>query len=223
MIKSNAIATGSNMQNADTENVSKQARGEVVRNRLLDAVETLLQNTDVSQLKVSEVLHSAGVARATLYHHFRDLEALAEEAMLRTFARNILVDVQTINQALASCENKEAFVTALRQLTIATQSLDRAPVRFSRAKIIAMASTRPPSKARLVALQSELTEALTLQFDIAQRKNWLKPGFSPRAGAMFIQGYTFGRLLLDTSEPRASDDADWLELVNLMVESVFIP
>lgn len=216
-----ASSEGGDTQESDVA-PHKQARGDVVRNRLLDAVESLLENTDATHLKVSEVLHLAGVARATLYHHFGDFEALTAEAMLRAFARNMLADTQAINQALSSCEDKADFIAALRQLTIATQSRGRASGRLLRAKIIAMASTRPALQARLVALQDELTDALTLQFDIAQQKNWLKSGFSPRAGAMFIQGYTFGRVLLDTSKPKASDDAEWLELVNLVADRVFI-
>jgi len=220
MIKAGASRVDS--PDTDAETTHKQARGEVVRNRLLDAVELLLKNTDASHMKVNEVLHLAGVARATLYHHFRDLETLAEEAMLRAFARNVSIDTQAINKALSFCESKEAFAVSLRQLTRATQSSDRAPQRLSRAKIIAMASTRPALYERLVALQCELTDALTLQFEIAQRKSWVKSGFSPRAGALLIQGYTFGRLLLDTSDANESDDDEWLALVNLIVENVFI-
>jgi len=62
---------------------AKQPRGEAVRVKLLDAAEALLLEQDAHQLRLDDVLADAGVARNTLYKHFTDLEALAEEAQRR--------------------------------------------------------------------------------------------------------------------------------------------
>jgi len=55
---------------------AKQPRGEAVRVKLLDAAEALLLEQDAHQLRLNDVLADAGVARNTLYKHFKDLETL---------------------------------------------------------------------------------------------------------------------------------------------------
>ncbi len=85
---------------------AKQPRGEAVRVKLLDAAEALLLEQDAHQLRLDDVLADAGVARNTLYKHFKDLEALAEEALLRGFARNVELDAQAISGALGRCQKQ---------------------------------------------------------------------------------------------------------------------
>ena len=87
------------------EQQSKQPRGEAVRVKLLDAAEALLLEQDAHQLRLDDLLADAGVARNTLYKHFKDLEALAEEALLRGFARNVELDAQAISGALGRCQS----------------------------------------------------------------------------------------------------------------------
>ena len=95
------------------EQQAKQPRGEAVRVKLLDAAEALLLEQDAHQLRLDDVLADAGVARNTLYKHFKDLEALAEEALLRGFARNVELDALAISGALGRCKSKGDFKQAI--------------------------------------------------------------------------------------------------------------
>ena len=143
---------------------AKQPRGEVVRVKLLDAAEALLLEQDAHQLRLDDVLADAGVARNTLYKHFKDLEALAEEALLRGFARNVELDAQAISGALGRCQNKDDFRQAMNAITRASQSADRAPRRMLRIKLLAMASSRPALGERVAAVQADMTERLADEF-----------------------------------------------------------
>lgn len=200
------------------EETAKQPRGEAIRVKLLDAAEALLMEQDVHQLRLEEVLADAGVARNTLYKHFKDLEALAEEALLRGFARNLELDAQAISGALARCKSKGDFRQALTAITRATQSADRAPRRMLRIKLLAMASSRPALLERLAAVQSDMTNRLTAEFLLAQEKGFVREDFPARTGAFFIQSYTIGRVLLDVEPHSKKDETDWVNLIDHIAE-----
>ena len=164
------------------EQQAKQPRGEAVRAKLLDAAEALLLEQDAHQLRLDNVLADAGVARNTLYKHFKDLEALAEEALLRGFARNVELDAQAISGALGRCKSKGDFRQAMTAITRATQSGDRAPRRMLRIKLLAMASSlilsirlgarSPLWVARVMAVIACLKSPLLLQRPSAPEMAW---------------------------------------------------
>ena len=111
------------------EQQAKQPRGEAVRVKLLDAAEALLLEQDAHQLRLDDVLADAGVARNTLYKHFTDLEALAEEALLRGFARNVELDAQAMPGALGRCQSKHDFRRAMNTISFGVVTSSYSPIR----------------------------------------------------------------------------------------------
>ena len=205
------------------EQQSKQPRGEAVRVKLLDAAEALLLEQDAHQLRLDDLLADAGVARNTLYKHFKDLEALAEEALLRGFARNVELDAQAISGALGRCQTKDDFRQAMTAITRATQSADRAPRRMLRIKLLAMAGSRPALRERVAAVQADMTERLADEFRQAQDKGYVRSDFPARTAALFIQSYTIGRVLLDVEPHTKKDETDWVNLIDRVIELALLP
>ena len=205
------------------EQQSKQPRGEAVRVKLLDAAEALLLEQDAHQLRLDDLLADAGVARNTLYKHFKDLEALAEEALLRGFARNVELDAQAISGALGRCQTKDDFRQAMTAITRATQSADRAPRRMLRIKLLAMAGSRTALRERVAAVQADMTERLADEFRQAQDKGYVRSDFPARTAALFIQSYTIGRVLLDVEPHTKKDETDWVNLIDRVIELALLP
>jgi AcrR family transcriptional regulator len=197
---------------------AKQPRGEAVRVKLLDAAEALLLEQDAHQLRLNDVLTGAGVARNTLYKHFKDLESLAEEALLRGFVRNVELDAQAISGALSRCQNEDDFRKAMSAITRASQSADRAPRRMLRIKLLAMASSRPALGERVAAVQADMTERLADEFRAAQEKGYVRSDFTARTAAFFIQSYTIGRVLLDVEPHTKKDETDWINLIDQVMD-----
>ena len=213
--KHNAVPLG--------EQQTKQPRGEAVRIKLLDAAEALLLEQDAHQLRLDDVLADAGVARNTLYKHFKDLEALAEEALLRGFARNVELDAQAISGALGRCKSKDDLRKAMTAITRATQSADRAARRMLRIKLLAMASSRPALLERVAAVQTDMTERLADEIRTAQDKGYVRSDFPARTAALFIQSYTIGRVLLDVEPHTKKDETDWINLIDQVIELALLP
>jgi len=198
-----------------------QVRGEAVRARLIDAAEELILERDPLLLTAEEVLEAAGVSRATLYRHFADVGALIEAALLKGFARQVEIDTKSIAGIIATCETKKEFKAAMAAVTRATNNKDRAPRRFLRVQLIAMAGSRPALKAQLAEVQTKMTDSLASTFENAKKKGFIKKTVSPRMGALFIQSYTFGRVLLDIEPCSDRDALDWMEMIDSVIVSVF--
>ena len=205
------------------EQKAKQPRGEAVRVKLLDAAEALLLEQDAHQLRLDDVLADASVARNTLYKHFKDLEALAEEALLRGFARNVELDAQAISGALSRCKNKDDFRKSMADITRATQGADRAARRMFRIKLLAMAASRPALLERVAAVQTDMTDRLADEVRVAQDKGYVRPEATARSVALFVQSYTIGRVLLDVEPHTKKDETDWINLIDQIAELALLP
>ena len=66
---------------------TRQVRGPAVRERLLDAAETLFYEHGITGTGVDAVLREAGVSTATLYAHFGGKDALVAAYLERRLAR----------------------------------------------------------------------------------------------------------------------------------------
>jgi len=73
-------------------------RGQVVRDRLLAATEQLALSRHPENIALTDVMEAADVARATVYHHFGDLEGLIGAATLRLYCRNVRDDLAPLNR-----------------------------------------------------------------------------------------------------------------------------
>lgn len=67
--------------------VTRQVRGPAVRERLLDAAETLFHRDGIGRTGVDAVLAQAGVSTATLYAHFGGKDALVAAYLQRRLDR----------------------------------------------------------------------------------------------------------------------------------------
>lgn len=65
----------------------RQARGRVVRERLLDAAETLFHRDGIARTGVDAVLAEAGISTATLYAHFGGKDRLVVADLQRRLDR----------------------------------------------------------------------------------------------------------------------------------------
>lgn len=187
------------------------------KQKLLQAVVTMMDQTPPEDIHSEYVLKETGISRGSLYHHYEDFTDLLEDALLYRFAAGVEASTGAIENIVATSANQEEFLSMLEGVTRATQSRERAEVRFDRARMLAMAQNNLRFRAKLATVQDRLTDALTDCFTQAQARGWLNQDFQPRTGAIFIQAYTLGKLVDDISNS-PMDDADWDNLITLIAE-----
>lgn len=187
------------------------------KHTLLQAVVSMMDQTPPEDIHSEYVLRETGISRGSLYHHYEDFTDLLEDALLYRFAAGVEASTGAIENIVATSANQEEFLSMLEGVTRATQSRERAEVRFDRARMLAMAQNNLRFRAKLATVQDRLTDALTECFTQAQAKGWVNQDFQPRTGAIFIQAYTLGKLVDDISNS-PMDDADWDNLITLIAE-----
>lgn len=67
--------------------------------RILDALETLLENKNIHTISVSEIAQAAGIAKGSIYYYFPSKDAILEALVERSYASSIETAKQLAKQA----------------------------------------------------------------------------------------------------------------------------
>lgn len=89
------------------------------RDRLLDAVERLLETNELASISTGMVAGEAGLAYGTFYRHFRDLAHVVRDAMVRETANLETLDERFTTEPGSAHEERIKLVSWVRE-TIAT-------------------------------------------------------------------------------------------------------
>lgn len=181
----------------------------------------LMETTAFEDITFDTVLEVSGVSRGSVYHHFDDYEHLLEEAQLERFSRSVAESIQVIESIMSIGSNREEFLKNLEIVTRATQDPGRASLRYDRARLLATAQHNSRFRTKLQSVQDQLTDSLTKSFAAAQEKGWLNQDFSPRAGAVFIQAHTLGKLVDDIT-PQSVDPEHLVQFISLTASRAMV-
>lgn len=164
------------------------------------------------------VLDHCGVSRSSLYHHFEDFSALLEQAIAESIAAVTRQAIENFHSIIETSQSATEFRRSIFAFGRGLQSSERAPFRMQR--LVALAATDRNDRNRLAMAREH--EALNRGYqdliEAAQAKGWIDPKVDALAVSLFIQAYTFGRVLDDVSmEP--FDEGRW----NALVEQILDP
>ena len=156
-----SAAEGSSGPPVDQSGRSLGPRAQRTRQRLLDAAARLMGERGVREVSVVEIARSAGTSPATFYQYFKDVpEAtlrLAEQAALEMPALVDLIDgswrgreglANARVRVDAGVRHWDAHHAVLRLRNLAAEEGDR---RFQRARRVALAPVREPTKRKMAA------------------------------------------------------------------------
>lgn len=190
---------------ADRVHPTKQA--------LIDTVVDYIHDVGPTSFTVDEVLATSGISKGSMYHHFEDFAHLIESAQAVIFASYVDEDIATLGKLLDTSKDFDAFIAGLRQVSAGIQSESRRARRLMRASILGAAGSSDRLLACLATEQKRLSEALSDLITEARGRGWVRPDVNPAALALFVQAYSFGRVLNDVIDDQVRE-ADWVALVD---------
>lgn len=192
------------------------------RDRLVAAVIELSVDRPTDEVKVEEVLELTGISTGSLYHHFEDFGHLQEMAMVERYNELLKAGLVMVEAALDEATSFEDIQGRIAAAGIAYGKLNTPQSRFERARILAKAEHHERLREALSVAQQEVTDALTAMLSRAQKRNdWINPDIDPRALAVFMQSYTFGRLVDDLAvEPMKQED--WQILITTIFNQALL-
>lgn len=190
------------------------------RERLIETMATLLDGDDTEHITAEQVLTISGISKGSLYHHFEDFDELLEAALIRRFSQNVDVSIEALLNIMATATSREDLMGKVQALNAHDQGAERAPFRLERARAAGLTHSSPRFTRALGVEQQRLTEAFTDLIAEGQNKGWFSTEIDARAGAVFIQAFTLGRVVDDIA-PEKVDPAAWTALTLRAVERVF--
>jgi len=189
--------------------------------KLIEATSKLLKTVDRAHLTSDMILEESGISKGSLYHHFEDLEELIEAALIQRYARWVDASIELMTQLLTSAASSDDIYSGLVGVTRRTQSDDYKSERQNRIDVLSRAGGSARFAKLLGEEQQRLTDALTDLIREAQERGFYKKQVDARAIAVFIQAYTIGKIVDDFNENKV-DPEEWVNLINLVIKTVFI-
>jgi AcrR family transcriptional regulator len=190
------------------------------RERLIETMATLLDGDDTEHITADQVLSISGISKGSLYHHFEDFDELLEASLIRRFSQNVDVSIEALLNIMATAKSRDELMTMVQALNAHEQDAARAPFRLERARAAGLTHSSPRFTLALGVEQERLTDAFTDLIAEGQNKGWFTTEIDARAGAVFIQAYTLGRVVDDIASDKV-DPAAWTALTLRAVERIF--
>lgn len=197
-----------------------ETRTHPTHDRLIASTQQLLNQYPISEITTEMVLVHSGVSRGSLYHHFNDMSDLLAKTLYATFSELADQNIKMIEELIEKSHSQADFIKSAHLFNKVAQAPDRRGVRFDRLRLISLASENEQAVKILEKEQKRLTAAYKLVFETAQENGWIAKDIDAHAAAVFIQAYTFGRVIDDISEDKV-DPAAWESLLMKVVERVF--
>lgn len=198
------------------------ARLRPTRQKLINEVAHQIENDGPEAIDIDAVLMAVGVTKGSLYHHFESLDELMHAALLTVFAGGIEEGIDAFQAMSAECSSTDEVRERIRLLVQESQAETRSWRRGLRARVFSLSLVDSSFGVKVSEIQKTLTDAIAEVMSEFQTRGWLRSDVNPHAFAVFIQAFTFGRLIDDVVvDEHKLQHSDWSHVVNIVADHFF--
>ena len=187
------------------------------RRNLVTATIQLFEVLSPVDIAIDEVLRACNVSKGSLYHHFKDLADLLDQAMLAKFSMGVDEHIELIESVLQTASSQREVLEGFRIVTDISQQPSLRDQRTLRMNLLLRADREPALATKLAVEQRRLTDALEVQIQRMQVLGWVRSDFNARAAAVLIQAYSIGRRVDQIVEDSVLQ-GDWNTLIYQVIE-----
>ena len=187
------------------------------RRNLLAATIQLFEELSSEDITIDEVLQASNVSKGSLYHHFKDLADLLDQAMLAKFSIGVDEHIALIESVLQTASSQREVLEGFRTVTDISQQPSLRDQRTFRMNLLLRADRESSLATKLAVEQRRLTDALETQIQRMQVLGWVRSDLNARAAAVLIQAYSIGRRVDQIAEDSVLQ-GDWNTLIYRVIE-----
>lgn len=188
--------------------------------RILEAAVKLVDQHGESGLRISELVEASGRSVGSIYHFFGNREGVVEAVRIYRFHPTWEQDLAAMELVNEHVESLDQLLDAVEQLQTEYVMSERDEVLWHRVAAIGAAQTRPSLREILAARQREQTAAFEEMIRSLQAKGIASNSIDVHAAAVFMQAFTFGRILSILDGTDGLSPAGWSRTTRLAVAAV---
>ena len=188
--------------------------------RILMAAVALIDEHGEAGLRISDLVETSGRSVGSIYHFFDNREGVIEAVRVYRFHPTWEADLAVMQMVGDHVESLDQLLDAVEDLQREYMATARDDVLWQRVAAIGAARTRPSLRAVLASKQCEQTAAFETMIRQLQEKGIAGASIDVHSAAVFVQAYTFGRILsiLDGTGSLSGDE--WARTSRRAVEAV---
>lgn len=177
------------------------------RAKLLNATIDAIASGGEGSVRVSSVAAEVGVREPSVYHFFKNREALVEAAQIERYRRSYAEMMVPFEAAALMADSWDDFERSVRKIFAAIYTPARAEVRSIRMNVMGAAQTSPAIAAAVNEINLENTESLARVMTFGQEKGWVTKDLDAMALAYWGIGQINGRVMAEMNPSKVDLEA----------------
>ena len=177
------------------------------RTQLIDATIAAITYGGESSVRVSAIASVVGVKEPSVYHFFKNREALVEAAHIERYRRSYAEMLQPFQVAAQMSETQEDFERSVRKIMTMVYVPERAEVRSVRMSVMGAAQTSPVIAQAINEVNLESATLLAEVMTFGQEKGWITKDLDAMALAYWGIGQINGRVMAEMNPTVVDLDA----------------
>ena len=177
------------------------------RTKLLNATIDAIASGGEGSVRVSTVATAVGVREPSVYHFFKNREALVEAAQIERFRRSYLEMILPFEAAALMADSWDDFERSVRKIFAAVYTPERALLRAIRMNVMGSAQSSLAIAAAVIEINHETAESLARVMTFGQEKGWVTKDLDAMALSYWGIGQINGRVMAEMNPSQVDLDA----------------
>lgn len=167
------------------------------RTKLLNATIDAISSGGESSVRMSTVATAVGVREPSVYHFFKNREALVEAAQIERYRRSYAEMMLPFEASALMADTWEDFERAIRKIFSAMYAPEHAVLRSIRKNVMGSAQSSPAIAAAVIQINHETAESLARIITFGQEKGWVTKDLDAMALSYWGIGQLNGRVMAE--------------------------
>ena len=177
------------------------------RAKLLNATIDAISLGGEGSVRVSTVASAVGVREPSVYHFFKNREALVEAAQIERYRRSYAELMVPFEAAALMSDTWEDYERSIRKIFAAFYRPERAAIRAVRKNVMGSAQSSPSIAASVIQINHEAAESLARVMTFGQEKGWITKDLDAMALSYWGIGQLNGRVMAEMNPSQVDLEA----------------
>lgn len=176
----------------------------MTRTKLLEATMAAIAEYGDAAVRVQKIAESVGVREPSVYHFFKNREALVEAAHIEMYRRSHVAMVEPFQAGAALADNAEDFQRIVKKILSLVYTVEREHIRSTRMSVLGAAQSSSNVAEAINQINFDICGGMAEVFVMAQEKNWIRKDVDPLATAYWINGQILGRVMAEMNQSQVN-------------------